>query len=291
MKKVLKKTPLKVENLNRLNDAFAKFIFANEARKLLTLDFVNSFFEFEGTDEITDFEFSDRELDPDRNQGKGVVLDVVGKSSDGTLTNVEIQLEQYASMDRRTLHYWAQLYHRRLESGEEYVNLARTVTINVLNYRLFRDDVWPEYHSCFAVLNTKDLQHRLTGDLEIHFVELPKLARGKTKNALHLERWLRYLSPKTSMEERRQLAMEDANINTAMEAEKEFVKDPLCITAYEQHQKYLRDKHAREAFVREEGFAQGIARSVIALRNKGKSDAEIAELLDLDIAEVRNILQ
>ena len=79
MKKVLKKAPLKVENLNRLNDAFAKFIFANEARKLLTLDFVNSFFEFEGTDEITDFEFSDRELDPDRNQGKGVVLDVVGK--------------------------------------------------------------------------------------------------------------------------------------------------------------------------------------------------------------------
>ena len=89
--------------------------------------------------------------------------------------------------------------------------------------------------------------------------------------------------------------MEDANINTAMEAEKEFVKDPLCITAYEQHQKYLRDKEAREAFVREEGFAQGeahgIARSVIALRNKGKSDAEIAELLDLDIAKVRSILQ
>jgi len=70
---------LKVEDLNRMNDVLAKFIFANEARKLLTLDFVNSFFEFEGTDEITDFEFSDRELDPDRNQGKGVVLDVVGK--------------------------------------------------------------------------------------------------------------------------------------------------------------------------------------------------------------------
>ena len=51
--------------------------------------------------------------------------------------------------------------------------------------------------------------------------------------------------------------MEDANINTAMEAEKEFVKDPLCITAYEQHQKYLRDKQAREAFVREEGICAG----------------------------------
>jgi hypothetical protein len=65
---------LTVENLNRMNDAFAKFIFANEARKLLTLDLVNSFFEFEGTAQITDFKFSDRELDSDRKRGKGVVF-------------------------------------------------------------------------------------------------------------------------------------------------------------------------------------------------------------------------
>ena len=91
--------------------------------------------------------------------------------------------------------------------------------------------------------------------------------------------------------------MEDANIQTAMEAEKEFVKNPLCITAYEQHQKYLRDKHAREKFVRkegiaigrEEGEAIGFAKAVNALRNKGKSDAVIAELLDMDVKEVQMI--
>ena len=33
---------LTVDNLNRMNDAFAKFIFANEERKLLTLDFFSS---------------------------------------------------------------------------------------------------------------------------------------------------------------------------------------------------------------------------------------------------------
>ena len=87
--------------------------------------------------------------------------------------------------------------------------------------------------------------------------------------------------------------MEDTNIRTAMEAEKEFVKNPLCITAYEQHQKYLRDKHAREEFLRKEGEAigeaRGIAKAVTALRNKGKSDAEIAGLLDLEIEEVQQI--
>lgn len=91
--------------------------------------------------------------------------------------------------------------------------------------------------------------------------------------------------------------MEDANIHTAMEAEKEFVKNPICITAYEQHQKYLRDKHAREKFVRKEGEAigeargitMGIAKAVNALRKKGKSDAAIAELLDMDVKEVQLI--
>ena len=133
--------------------------------------------------------------------------------------------------------------------------------------------------------------------LLFYFVELQKLTSSSQKSVRHLERWLRYLSPKTTMEERRRLAMEDANIHTAMEAEKEFVKNPICITAYEQHQKYLRDKHAREKFVRKEGEAigeargitMGIAKAVNALRKKGKSDAAIAELLDMDVKEVQLI--
>ena len=286
---------LTVENLNRMNDAFAKFIFANEARKLLTLDLVNSFFEFEGTAQITDFKFIDREQDPDRKWGKGVVLDVVGESSDGTLVNVEIQLQQFDDMDRRTLYYWAQLYTRRLLSGEDYDNLNRTVAINILDFRLFSDEIWPDYHSCFAVLNTRNAEHALTKDLEIHFVELPKLAATKRENTRHLERWLRYLSPKTTMEERRRLAMEDANIHTAMEAEKEFVKNPICITAYEQHQKYLRDKHAREKYLRKEGETIGFAKAerdmIKTLHASGMSAEEIAARLQKDIAVVRQILQ
>ena len=234
---------------------------------------------------------------------------MVGKSSDGTLTNVEIQLQQFDDMDRRTLYYWSQLYNRRLLGGEDYENLNRTVTINILDYRLFADEMWPEYHSCFAVLNTKDVHHALTKDLEIHFVELPKLTSSKKKNARHLERWLRYLSPKTTMDERRRLAMEDANIHTAMEAEKEFVKDPFYITEYEQRQRYLRDQHARDKFVRKEGEAIGEARGfakgeasgivkgkfeakkeiIISLRNKGKSDLEIAGLLDMNVKDVQAI--
>ena len=87
--------------------------------------------------------------------------------------------------------------------------------------------------------------------------------------------------------------MVDADIRTAMEAEKEFVQDYEYISAYDRQEKYERDRMAREDFVREEGEAigeaHGIAKAVNALRNKGKSDAAIAELLDMDVKEVQLI--
>ena len=95
--------------------------------------------------------------------------------------------------------------------------------------------------------------------------------------------------------------MEDADIRTAMEAEKEFVQNYEYISAYDREEKYLRDKHAREKFVRKEGIALGIeqgrkegeaigiAKAVNALRKKGKTDAVIAELLDMDVKEVQEI--
>ena len=223
------------------------------------------------------------------------MLDVLGESSDGTLVNVEIQLEQFEDMDKRTLHYWAKLYHRRLSKGEDYDNLLRTVTINILGYNLFPDTEWKGYHSCFAVLNTKDLNHALTRDLEIHFVELQKWQHDGSRKMKRLERWLAYLSSRTPMEERRRLAMEDADIRTAMEAEKEFVKDYEYISAYDREEKYQRDKRAREKFVREEGEAIGFAKAeremIMNLHASGMSAEEIAMRLKKDIAMVRQILQ
>ncbi|MBQ5345913.1 MAG: Rpn family recombination-promoting nuclease/putative transposase [Acidaminococcaceae bacterium] len=288
MKKVFK-----VEDLNRMNDVFAKYIFANEERKKLTLGLINSFFDFEGTAEIIDLAFKDREIDPDREEGKGAVLDVLGECSDGTLVNVEIQLEQFEEMGRRSLYYWAKLYQRRLLKGEDYETLFRTVTINILDYALFPDAEWKDYHSCFSVLNTKDLHHALTKDLEIHFVELPKWHYKKGAKMKRLERWLAYLSSKTTMEEREALAMVDEDIRTAMEAEKEFVQDYEYMSAYDRREKYLRDQRAHEKFVRNEGVAEGKAEAkkelIIAWRNKGKPDSEIAELLDMGVDEVRQV--
>lgn len=98
--------------------------------------------------------------------------------------------------------------------------------------------------------------------------------------------------------------MKDPAIGAVMEAEKVFLADPECITAYEQHEKYLRDmaamKEYDEEFGWERGHAAGLAEGEVKSRlhlilkwyRKGMSDAEIAGLLDMDEAEVhRTILQ
>ena len=326
-----KQTYVNGELLNRMNDTYSKFVFANELFKDTTLSLINGFFELEGKKKLVDFEFKDRGLDPDALGGKGVLLDVCGKSSDGTLVNVEIQLSNLKSMNRRTLYYWALLYGRRLQKGENYKNLNRTVVISILSYNLFDQKSWSDYHSCFAVLNTKDLSHRLTDDLEIHFVELPKWHKGDISKLNSLERWLAYLSPETTDEERRRMAMEDTAIGTAMEAEKMFLSNSDYLTAYERQQKALRDMQAmKEAAIEEghaegwekghaeglakghaeglakghaeglakghaEGLAEGEAKTmkkvVLALHHKDTPKDEIANLLGLSLAEVETYIQ
>ena len=329
-----KQTYVNGKLFNRMNDTYSKFMFANEPYKSTTLGLVNGCFELEGKKKLVDFEFKDRELDPDALGNKGVLLDVCGACSDGTLVNLEVQLSNLKSMDRRTLYYWALLYGRRLQEGENYKSLNRTVVISLLSYNLFAEETWPNYHSCFAVLNTKDLRHALSEDLEIHFVELPKWHKGDIGKMNSLERWLAYLSPETTDEERRQMAMEDAAIGMAMKAEKAFLSNTGYLTAYERQQKYLRDMRAMKEYDEEvgwekghakglaegeakgraagleagraeglvegraeghakghaEGLAEGEAKAmrktILALRRKGKSDSEIADLLDINLAEV-----
>ena len=299
------------ELLNRMNDTYSKFVFANELFKDTTLSLINGFFELEGKKKLVDFELKDRELDPDTLGGKGVLLDVRGMSSDGTLVNVEIQLSNLKSMNRRTLYYWALLYGRRLQDGEYYKDLNRTVVINILSYNLFDKKTWSNYHSCFAVLNTKDLSHRLSDDLEIHFVELPKWHKGDISKLNSLERWLAYLSPDTTDEERRQIAMEDTAIGTAMKAEKMFLSKSDYLTAYERRQKALRDMQAMKEAAIEEGHAEGLAEgraeglaegraeglaegeavTIWALADSGMEPEEIAVRLKKDLGYIMKVIQ
>ena len=75
---------------------------------------------------------------------------------------------------KRSLYYWSKLYTSQLEQGMPYRSLRKTIAINLLDFQLF-----PHYDDMHTVGQFWSRQHKevLLEDLEIHFIEIPKLLR------------------------------------------------------------------------------------------------------------------
>lgn len=283
---------MQILNLNRMNDALFKNIFAQNSD--ITLSLINSVFEFQGSTLILDIEFIDRNLDADEDDGKEARLDLLGRSSDGTVINLEIQVAKQGYMGRRSLYYWSRLYNE-LKSGEEYTELKRTVAINILDFNLFDRKKYPSYHSCFGVYDIKT-GNQLTSDCELHFLELPKWNLKTVKETNRLERWLSYFSKKTALKELEEIAMLEPAIKKAFDAEKIFTQDEINRRRYELREKSQRDRIAQinyavnQAVIEErEKYAQEEENRVVKWIKKGKSFDDIMDFTSLTPERVQQL--
>ena len=283
---------MQILNLNRMNDALFKNVFAQNSD--ITLSLINSVFEFQGSALILDIEFIDRNLDAEEDDGKEARLDLLGRSSDGTVVNLEIQVAKQGYMGRRSLYYWSRLYNE-LKSGEEYTELKRTVAINILDFNLFDRKKYPSYHSCFGVYDIKT-GNQLTSDCELHFLELPKWNLKTVKETNRLERWLSYFSKKTAVKELEEIAMLEPAIKKAFNAEKIFTQDEINRRRYELREKSQRDRIAQinyavnQAVIEErEKYAQEEENRVVKWIKKGKSFDDIMDFTSLTPERVQQL--
>lgn len=243
------------QDYNPLNDYLFKFVFGREERKRITLSFLNAILNREGADELTDITFVDRELDPNFDEGKLSRLDIYGVMSDGSKINIEVQLMNYGNMQKRTLYYWARMY-QSLRKGEEYESLTRSITINLLNFRLLPQECPHNVYGLYDIMSG----HRLTEDLEIHVLEIPKFHVKSVKEMKRLEKWMAYFSNKLSEQETEELAMSEAAINEAIQAEHVFMQSEVERWQYEQREKALRDYISGMRHAHRTGLAKGLAK-------------------------------
>lgn len=160
-------------------DFIFKSIFGNEKEKSVLLSFLNSAIKSESP--LVDVELRNVEITKEAIEDKNSRLDVKAVADDGTIINVEIQLRNEYNMPKRTLYYWSKLYSEQLKEGENYLNLNRTICINILNFIQFKET--QNYHSIFKIIEEKE-NIVLNKDLEIHFLELPKLVEFRVDDPL-----------------------------------------------------------------------------------------------------------
>ena len=267
--------------INRTNDAVFKAIFAKYPK--ITLALINAFLEFQGTEQLVDIEFIDREIDSDEYDGKESRLDILGVTASGVKVNIEMQVNSLAAMGERSLFYWARNF-ADLKRGEEYDQLKRTIAINILGFNLFNEKKYPDMHSCFGIYDIKT-QCQLTDKLEIHFLELPKFKSKSVKDMNRMEKWAAYFSPGTTDEELEEIAAAEEAIREAMEVEDVFTKDEVAKRSYEKAEKFRRDQAAQLEYAERKGRAkeraEGLAKVVAMLKRlKLTKDAAIREIME-----------
>ncbi len=210
------------------------------------------------------------------------ILDVRVELNDDRMVNIELQIKMLACWDKRSLFYLAKMFTEELLVGEQYHRLKKCICINLLDFNLDED---PEYHRIYRLRNEKGQEY---SDLfEMHVIELGK----KLKGTEPVDEWIRLMNVRTEEE----LEMISAKNPGLLEAVKEVKVMSLrkgLRALYEAHLREIRDRNARDAFVREEGMevgkAAGKADAVLQLLNvRGAVPKELEQIIraqrDLEI--------
>ena len=244
---------MRTRDFNALNDLLFKFVFGHEERKAVTLSFINATLQLEGADAFVELHFADRALEPEEEDGKSSMLDLLCVTNDGTQVNIEVQVQNQHNMAQRSLYYWAKLYQSSLRKNQDYSTLRKTVAINLLAYSFLPQK---GFHNVYGLYDSAKT-HRLTDDIELHFLELPKVRRQDLRSMRQLDKWMAFMNNKLSNEEMEELAMSEATIGTAWDAIDEYLQDMNRRRRYEAKEKYERDYVTNMRGSREEGWKEG----------------------------------
>ena len=180
-----------MERLRPLNDFIFKKLFGEPESKENLRAFLNAIL-YNNIGNIKDIEIiKDKELTTDEITNKTGIIDVLAKIDDGTHINIEVQLTDQKNMDRRTLFYWSRIYNRGIIKGEDYSNLNKVITINILDFNFIDLD---KFHTEFTLRESEYTDYKLTDVLEIHFIEMPKFKNLNNKDLENdkLQRWLMF---------------------------------------------------------------------------------------------------
>ncbi len=223
--------------LNLTNDLVFKYIFGQDERKRVTLEFINDMTGRAEEKAFTDLEFRNVELSPQKQSEKLGRLDIFAKLNDGTRSDIEMQVFNYLFFEQRTLFYWAQMYLHfdALRAGQGYGRLKPAIAINILRHAILPGD---ELHAMYGLYNPKNM-HRLTEDLELHFLELAKVKRKSVREMSRVERWCAILLDNLDDEEKEELAMMNVAYRDVFEAADQFAQSD------KEYQEYL----ARESAI------------------------------------------
>ena len=264
-------------------DFVFKRIFGSEQHPNILISFLNAVIK--PVDAIVGVDLRDTNVNKDSIKDKFSRLDVKAITSNGEQINIEIQLKDEYNMIKRSLYYWSRLYSEQLSEGQNYNKLARTICINILNFKYLRTE---NFHSCYRLKETQT-NEELTDVQELHFIEISKLPKGADITDV-LVSWIEFLKNPNS-EEVLDIELTSAEVREAKSELIRLSNDDEARTFYDQREKANKDRTSALEKALSDGLKKGRAEGIEEGLQKGKKEAmqEIARKLLIANVDIETI--
>ena len=280
----IKKGRRYMEKLKLTNDFIFKKVFGKKGNESILKDLLEAILKIK----IKKIELqAEVELERELIDDKTGVLDIEATIDDNTIIDIEMQMRNQYNMKERSLFYWAGLYYTRLKKKEEYKENKRVITINIVNFDMFKEG---PYHEKIE-LRREYKNILLTNKLEIHFIQLSKfLKEGQEEKDKKMWQWLTFICNKNRKEVER-VMKENKEIEKANEELEYLTGDDAVRRIAFLREKAERDYISNMSGAREEGAKKAKIEIAKAMLAEGMEKEKIIKITGLTEEEMEEIIK
>ena len=238
-------------------------------------------------------------LPRDSADDKQGIMDVRVLLKNGTQMNMEMQVKYFEYWDERALFYLSKMFDSQIHKGESYEKLQKCIHVSILDFIHFPND-----KECYRRIHFRDdkTSHLYSDKMELQILELKKLP-SDVKTSQDILTWMKFFSGK-SRKEFQNMAKTNEYLDEAYNTLLNLSADEKKRLEYEAREKALKDYNTQISSAEKRGLKAGEesglrrgkelgiqeARQVFKLYMQGKSPEEIADLCNIGIDKVKQIL-
>ena len=185
----------KVDRLPITDDYIFKRVFAFEGNESALKDLLEAILK----KDIKTVTIKNPEIIPYEKDEKRGLLDIKAETDDGTILDIEMQMEDEKNTDERGTQYLGKMITEQLKKGDKYKKLKKSIVIFITNYNFLKRN---SYHSVgkmkfeetlkeeYVDMGYEKKEQIASKYIEFHYIELPKYKREEPSKFTKLDQWM-----------------------------------------------------------------------------------------------------
>lgn len=185
----------KIPRLPLTDDYIFKRVFAFEGNESVLKDLLEAILR----KDIKTVTIKNPEIIPYEREDKRGLLDIKAETDDGTILDIEMQMEDKKNAEERGTLYAGNLITGQLQVGDDYKKLKKSIVIFITNYNFLKRN---SYHSVGKMKFEDTLEEEYVDMgyskeeqiaskyIEFHYIELPKYKKKNSSKFTKLDQWM-----------------------------------------------------------------------------------------------------